>query len=86
MSSAWSTRAFECSNPLLNDLYGVCINTFLSNLMGVQSDCPAREKFGYGADIAATTEALILNVDMRGFYAKAVQDFADEAAPDFRPG
>ena len=73
---------FSCSSPLLNDLHRACRNTFLSNLMGVQSDCPARERFGYGADIAATTEALIFNFDMHALYAKSIQDFADEAAGD----
>jgi len=73
---------FECSNPLLNDIHGVCRNTFLSNLMGVQSDCPARERLGYGADIAATTESFIFNFDMHAFYAKVIQDFADEASDD----
>jgi alpha-L-rhamnosidase len=73
---------FECSSQLLNDIHNVCRNTFLSNLMGVQSDCPARERFGYGADIAATTEAFIFNFDMHAFYTKTIQDFADEAADD----
>lgn len=76
------SSAFACSSQLLNDIHGVCRNTFLSNLMGVQSDCPARERFGYGADIAATTESFIFNFDMRAFYAKTIQDFADEAAGD----
>ncbi|MEI7901053.1 MAG: family 78 glycoside hydrolase catalytic domain [bacterium] len=73
---------FECSSALFNDIHRMCRNTFLSNVFGVQSDCPARERFGYGADTAATTEAFILNFDMRAFYAKVVQDFADEAADD----
>ena len=38
--------------------------TFLSNLVSVQSDCPAREKFGYGGDINATSESYIYNFDM----------------------
>ena len=38
--------------------------TFLSNLFSVQSDCPHREKFGYGGDIVATSDALMLNFDM----------------------
>jgi alpha-L-rhamnosidase len=71
---------FECSNPLFNDIHRVCRATFLSNLLGVQSDCPARERFGYGADIAVSAEAFLLNFDMHAFYAKTVQDFADEAA------
>jgi len=67
---------------MLNRLHRVCRDTFLGNLMGVQSDCPARERFGYGADIAATTEAFIFQFDMQAFYAKTIQDFADEAAQD----
>jgi len=70
---------FECSSALLNDIHRLCRQTFLSNMLGVQSDCPARERFGYGADIAATTEAFIFNFDMQAFYAKTVQDFVDEA-------
>jgi len=73
---------FECSSALFNEIHRTCRNTFLSNLMGVQSDCPARERFGYGADIAATTESFIFNFDMRLFYEKTIQDFADEAADD----
>lgn len=73
---------FECSDARLNELHRVCRATFLSNVFGVQSDCPARERFGYGGDIAATTEAFIFNFDMHAFYAKTLQDFADEAAGD----
>jgi len=72
----------ESSCPLFNDIRRLCVDTFASNLMGVQSDCPARERFGYGADIAATTEAFIFHFNMHTFYAKAVQDFADEAEDD----
>ena len=74
--------AFTCSNPLLNEIQTMCRHTFRSNLMGVQSDCPHRERFGYGGDIVATSEALMLNFDMETFYAKVVQDFADSARPD----
>jgi alpha-L-rhamnosidase len=81
-SAVADAGAFACSDPFLNDLHRVCRNTFLSNLFGVQSDCPARERFGYGADIAATTEAFIYNFDMRAFYEKTLDDFADEAAGD----
>ncbi len=72
--------SFECSSEIFNEIHRVCRATFLSNLLGVQSDCPARERFGYGADIAVSAEAFLLNFDMRSFYAKTIQDFADEAA------
>ena len=71
---------FECSNPDLNRLHEVCRRTFVSNLVGVQSDCPGRERLGYGGDIVATADTLALNFDMRGFYLKTLRDFADERA------
>lgn len=74
--------SFACSNERLNQIQQMCRRTFLSNLFSVQSDCPHRERFGYGGDIVATSEALMLNFDMSTFYAKAVQDWADSALPD----
>ncbi len=56
--------------------------TFLSNLFSVQSDCPHREKFGYGGDIVPTGEAFILNFDMAAFYTKVVNDFLDAQRPN----
>ncbi len=73
---------FACSNPLLNNIQEMCQHTFLANLFSVQSDCPHRERLGYGGDIVATSEALMLNFDMEKFYAKTVTDFADSARPD----
>jgi alpha-L-rhamnosidase len=70
---------FECSSALLNTLHRVCRDTFLSNVFGQPSDCPARERFCYGGDIAPSAEAFIFNFDMRAFYTKVLQDFADEA-------
>jgi alpha-L-rhamnosidase len=56
--------------------------TLLSNLQAVQSDCPHREKFGYGGDVAATAEAAIFNFNMARFYTKTVRDFEDAARPN----
>jgi alpha-L-rhamnosidase len=73
---------FTCSDPLLNNIQAMCDRTFLSNLFSVQSDCPHRERFGYGGDIAATSEALMMNYDMATFYAKVVRDMQESALPD----
>ena len=73
---------FSCSDSLINQIQKICLNTFKSNIFSVQSDCPHRERFGYGGDIVATSEAFISNYDMSGFYEKTVVDFADEAQPD----
>jgi alpha-L-rhamnosidase len=56
--------------------------TFLSNVFSVQSDCPAREKLGYGGDIVATAEAFSYNFDMSNFYRKVVQDFVNDVRPN----
>lgn len=74
--------AFACSNEMFNKLHDVIQWTFLSNVFSVQSDCPGREKMGYGADIAVTANAFIYNFNMANFYGKAVRDYANEQQPD----
>jgi alpha-L-rhamnosidase len=81
-SDVASAGEFSCSNPLLNRIQEVVRWTQLSNIFSVQSDCPHREKLGYGGDIVATSEMAMLNFDMARFYAKTVQDFADAARPN----
>ncbi len=81
-SDVESVGSFECSNPMLNEIQAMCRRTFLSNIFSVQSDCPHRERLGYGGDIVATSEAFMSNFDMAGFYAKTVRDWSDSALPD----
>jgi len=73
---------FSCSNELLNKLNEVIRWTFLSNVFSVQSDCPGREKMGYGADMVVSANAFMYQFDMSNFYRKSVQDFANEQLPD----
>lgn len=81
-SSVEKVGNFSCSNPLLNDIQKMCERTFLSNIFSVQSDCPHRERLGYGGDIVATSDAFMRNFDMSGFYAKTVTDWSDSALSD----
>ncbi len=76
------TGSFECSNEMLNRIQKMVKWTFLSNVFSVQSDCPAREKLGYGGDIVVTAEAFSYNFDMSNFYRKVVQDFVNDARPN----
>jgi alpha-L-rhamnosidase len=76
------TGSFQCSNPRFNQIQDLVLWTELSNLFSVQSDCPHREKFGYGGDIVASSEMAMLNFDMSQFYAKAARDLADAARPN----
>ena len=84
---AWSAdlkdaSSFVCSDGEINRLHAIARRTFRSNLQSVQSDCPGREKFGYGGDIAVSAESMRCNYAMRPFYRKTVRDFLDEAADE----
>jgi alpha-L-rhamnosidase len=74
--------SFTCSNERLNRIQQMVLWTELSNLFSVESDCPHREKFGYGGDIVAAGEMAMLNFDMARFYGKAVEDLADAVRPN----
>lgn len=68
---------FECSSELLNSIQEITTRTFKANLVSVQSDCPGRERFGYGGDINAVSESFICNFDMQTFYRKTIYDWVD---------
>ncbi len=72
-----TTNSFSCSSELINDIQQASRRTFLDNLLSVQTDCPAREKFGYGGDLNAIAESYINNFDMQAFYRKTVYDWID---------
>ncbi len=72
---------FSSSNSMFNRLLENIRWTFRSNLFSVQSDCPAREKFGYGGDMFCTTNAFSFNYDMANFYRKIIQDNVNDQRP-----
>ena len=69
--------SFECSNPMFNKIQSMVEWTLLSNLFSVQSDCPHREKFGYGGDQVAASEMAIFTFDMARFYANTIDLMAE---------
>jgi alpha-L-rhamnosidase len=74
--------SFSCSNQRFNRIHEMVQWTLLSNLLSVQSDCPAREKFQYGGDIVASSEMAIYGYDMARFYAKTISDHRDAVRDD----
>jgi len=76
-----STGTFTSSNPMFNKLHENIRRTFRSNLFSVQSDCPAREKLGYGGDMFCTAESFCYNYSMPNFYKKVVQDHINDQRP-----
>jgi len=69
---------FESSNAMFNQLESNIRWTFLSNLFSVQSDCPAREKYGYGGDMFCSIESFMYRYDMELFYKKVLRDFVND--------
>ena len=65
---------FECSDPLLNRIHRTALWTEVSNLHGVPTDCPAREKCGWLGDAQVSAEMTIFNFDMARFWAKYLED------------
>ena len=80
-SDVEETGSFICSDSIINRIHENVYRTFLSNIFSVQSDCPAREKFGYGGDIVATADAFLYNFDMANFYRKTTRDFKEAQRP-----
>jgi alpha-L-rhamnosidase len=74
--------AFASSSALLDSVQAATLRSQLSNMFSVQSDCPHRERFGYGGDMVAASGMALYNLDMAQFYAKAVRDFADGQRPN----
>jgi alpha-L-rhamnosidase len=81
-SDVATVGTFACSNELFNRIQKLIVWTQLSNMFSVQSDCPHRERFGYGGDILACGETAMLNFDMSRFYAKTVRDLQDSVRPN----
>ena len=76
-SNVEDNNSFSCSSRLIDSIQQAAKRTFLDNLISVQSDCPGRERFGYGGDLNAICESFMYNFDMQAFYRKTVYDWVD---------
>ena len=73
---------FECSNPLLNKIWRAGRWAYLSNLQGIPTDCPHREKNGWTGDAHLAAEQGLLNYAPAAVYTKWINDLGDEQRPD----
>lgn len=68
----------KTNNSLQNWIYDKsCWNYENLTLGGYVVDCPQRERFGYGGDAHATSEAGMYNYGVGAFYTKWMQDWRD---------
>jgi alpha-L-rhamnosidase len=78
---------FSCSNPLLNQIWTNARWSYLSNLHGIPTDCPHREKNGWTGDAHLAAEQAMFNYFPAAVYTKWLNDLGDEQQPDGRlPG
>jgi len=74
---------FECSNPLLNNIYETVIYTYRClSLGGYTVDCPHRERLGYGGDNQSSMETALQNFSLGAFFTKWLADWRDAQDPN----
>lgn len=76
-SDVAKTGRIETDLEWLNQIQKMVEWTLSSNLFSVPSDCPAREKFGYGGDLNQNAEAFLYNYDMKQIFSKFLYDWKD---------
>ncbi|WP_412467524.1 family 78 glycoside hydrolase catalytic domain [Pedobacter sp. KLB.chiD] len=66
------------SNPLIDKIWWATNNSYLSNLFGLPTDCPQREKNGWTGDGHFAVETGLYNFDALTVYEKWLGDHRDE--------
>lgn len=68
---------FESSNEDLNWLHEATVWSFRGNAIDIPTDCPTRERAGWGADFDIFFDAATFLYDIDGFALKWLYDFAE---------
>lgn len=74
---------FECSSPMVNQLYKNIVWTQRANFISVPTDCPQRdERLGWTGDAQTFVRAATYNADVASFFTKWLVDLDDAQKPD----
>ncbi len=74
---------FECSSPLVNQIYSNAVWTQRANFLEVPTDCPQRdERLGWTGDAQVFIRTAICNMDVAAFFTKWTDDLLDSQYPD----
>lgn len=69
---------FECSDPLLNEIYQAVLTSQRANFLEVPTDCPQRdERLGWMADALLFAPLAAYNYDISGLMSKWLDDILD---------
>ncbi|MCJ7777492.1 MAG: glycoside hydrolase family 78 protein [Sedimentisphaerales bacterium] len=83
--------SFECSNPMVNQLYNNIVWSQRSNFIEVPTDCPQRdERLGWTGDAQIFIRTATYNMNVAAFFTKWLVDLEDSqskegAFPDVAP-
>ncbi|MFH1717237.1 MAG: family 78 glycoside hydrolase catalytic domain, partial [Planctomycetota bacterium] len=83
--------SFECSNPMVNQLYRNIVWSQRGNFIEVPTDCPQRdERLGWTGDAQIFIRTATYNMDVAAFFTKWLVDLEDAqseegAFPDVAP-
>ena len=81
-NSAEEVSSFECSNPLFTDTHRLIERAERSNMQGVLTDCPHREKLGWLEQDHLCGPSLLYNYDMTRYAPKVIRDITDTQKAD----
>ena len=73
-SSMKQRGSIKTSEPNISKMHELAVWTLKSNLQGIPTDCPHREKCGWTGDAHALGKALIYNYDAQKFLTKYLFD------------
>jgi len=77
------TGSFECSDPMLNQLYNNIYWTQRANFIDIPTDCPQRdERLGWTGDAQVYIRTATLNTDVQAFFTKWLVDMEDAQRDD----
>ncbi len=76
-NSAPEVSSFECSNKLFTETHRLIERAERSNMQGVLSDCPHREKLGWLEQAHLVGPSLFYNYDMTQYCPKIIRDITD---------
>ncbi len=76
-NSAEEVGEFNSSNKIFNDAHRIICMAMRSNMQGVFTDCPHREKLGWLEETHLNGPGLFFNYNLTKFIPKVMQDMCD---------
>lgn len=76
------TSSFECSDPMVNQLFQNVVWTQRANFIDLPTDCPQRdERMGWTGDAQAYIATAAYNADIGAFYTKWLRELMESQRP-----